>query len=53
VQKRAQIGIELNDDFAMNHTLLSNVFVWIGIPFCITQSAVFSGADSTRQCIEI
>ena len=42
---RAQIRIELNDDFAMNHTLLSNVFVWIGIPFCITQSAVFSGLN--------
>jgi hypothetical protein len=41
----AQIRIELNDDFAMNHTLLSNVFVWIGIPFCITQSAVFSGLN--------
>jgi hypothetical protein len=42
---RCQIRIELNDDFAMNHTLLSNIFVWIGIPFCITQSAVFSGLN--------
>jgi len=42
---RAQIRIELNNDFAMNHTLLSNVFDWIGIAFCITQSAVFSGLN--------
>ena len=42
---RSQIRIELNDGFAMNHTLLSNVLVWLGIAFCITQSAVFSGLN--------
>jgi hypothetical protein len=41
----AQIWIELNDDFAMNQVLLSNVLVWLGIAFCITQSAVFSGLN--------
>src|SRR5664279_5344305 len=29
----------------MNHTPLSNVLVWFGIAFCITQSAVFSGLN--------
>ena len=29
----------------MNHSMLSNVFVWIGIAFCITQSAAFSGLN--------
>ena len=42
---RSQIRIELNDGFAMNHTLLSNVMVWLGIALCITQSAVFSGLN--------
>jgi hypothetical protein len=42
---RTQIWIDLNDRFAMNHTLLSNVLVWVGIVFCITQSAVFSGLN--------
>jgi metal transporter CNNM len=40
-----QVRIELNDGFAMNHSLLPNAFVWIGIAFCITQSAVFSGLN--------
>jgi metal transporter CNNM len=36
----------LNGCFPMNHSaLLSDVFVWIGIAFCITQSAVFSGLN--------
>jgi metal transporter CNNM len=39
------IRIKLNDGFAMNHTLLSNVLVWIGIAFCVSQSAVFSGLN--------
>jgi CBS domain containing-hemolysin-like protein len=39
------VRIELNDSFAMNHALLSNILVWIGIGFCITQSAVFSGLN--------
>jgi metal transporter CNNM len=30
----------------VNHlTLLANVFVWIGIAFCISQSAIFSGLN--------
>ena len=29
----------------MSHSFLSDVFVWIGIAFCITQSAVFSGLN--------
>src|ERR1700733_11690596 len=30
----------------MNHfTLLSNVFVWVAIAFCISQSALFSGLN--------
>jgi hypothetical protein len=29
----------------MNQSLLSNAFIWIGIVFCITQSAVFSGLN--------
>jgi metal transporter CNNM len=34
----------LNGRFTMNHSpLLSNVFIWIGIAFRISQSAVFSG----------
>ena len=28
-----------------NSTLLTDVFIWIGIAFCITQSAVFSGLN--------
>ena len=43
---RAPVRTELNDGFTMNHsTFLSNVLVWIGIAFCITQSAIFSGLN--------
>jgi hypothetical protein len=43
---RAQVRIELNDCFIMNNSaLLPNVLVWIGIAFCITQSAMFSGLN--------
>jgi metal transporter CNNM len=43
---RAQVRTELNDGFTMNHSaLLSDVLVWIGIAFCITQSAIFSGLN--------
>jgi metal transporter CNNM len=40
------IRSELNDGFTMNNSiLLSNAIVWIGISFCITQSAIFSGLN--------
>jgi metal transporter CNNM len=40
------IRVELNGRFTMNHSLLlSNVSIWIGIAFCISQSAVFSGLN--------
>ena len=29
----------------MNQSFFSNAFVWIGIAFCITQSAIFSGLN--------
>ena len=41
-----EIRIELNGRLTMNHTaFLSNVPVWAGIAFCITQSAIFSGLN--------
>ncbi|SRR6266566_137518 len=37
---------DLSDCANMNHLpLLSNVFVWSGIAFCISQSAIFSGLN--------
>jgi len=43
---RAQVRTDLNDFITMNHTsVLSDVYVWIGIAFCMTQSAVFSGLN--------
>ena len=43
---RAPVRTELNDGFTMNHlAFLSDVLVWIGIAFCITQSAIFSGLN--------
>ena len=42
---RAQIRADLNVGLAMTDTLLSNVLVWFGIAFCITQSAIFSGLN--------
>jgi metal transporter CNNM len=41
----APIRIELNDGFAMTHSLVSNILIWLGIAFCLTQSAVFSGLN--------
>jgi metal transporter CNNM len=39
-------GLSSTGCFVMNDLrLLSNVFVWVGIAFCITQSAVFSGLN--------
>jgi hypothetical protein len=41
-----EIRIELNGRLTMNHTaFLSNVAVWAGIAFCVTQSAIFSGLN--------
>ena len=43
---RALVRTELNDGFTMNHSVFpSDVLVWIGIAFCITQSAIFSGLN--------
>ena len=43
---QAEIRTELNGRLIMNHTaFLSNVAVWAGIAFCITQSAIFSGLN--------
>jgi metal transporter CNNM len=40
------IRVELNGHVTMNHLpLLSNVSIWIGIAFCISQSAIFSGLN--------
>jgi metal transporter CNNM len=40
------VRTELNDGVTMNHSaLLSDVLVWTGIAFCMTQSAVFSGLN--------
>jgi hypothetical protein len=40
------VRAELNGSFAMNGSgLPSNVFVWVGIAFCITQSAILSGLN--------
>ena len=41
------IRAELNGGgFTMNHSpLLTNIVVWVGIAFCISQSAVFSGLN--------
>jgi metal transporter CNNM len=41
----AQIRTELNGFGIMNHSLLSDMLVWIGIAICITQSAFFSGLN--------
>src|SRR5205823_3763465 len=36
----------LNGYFTMNHSpLISNISIWSGIAFCITQSAIFSGLN--------
>ena len=41
-----QVRTELNDRFTMNQTpLLSDLLVWVGIAFCITQSAILSGLN--------
>ena len=40
------VRVELNGGFTMNHSpLLTNIAVWVGITFCISQSAVFSGLN--------
>ena len=40
------VRIELNGRLIMSYSpVLSNVLIWIGIAFCITQSAVFSGLN--------
>ena len=40
------VRVELNGCFAPWYSLLlANVFVWIGIALCITQSAIFSGLN--------
>jgi len=42
----AQVRVKLTDGFTMdNSPVLTNVIVWIGIAFCITQSAIFSGLN--------
>jgi hypothetical protein len=36
----SKIRVELNGRFTMNHSpLLSNVFIWIGIAFCIAEGS--------------
>ena len=41
-----QVRTELNGCLTMSHSpFLSNILVWIGIAFCITQSAIFSGLN--------
>jgi metal transporter CNNM len=41
-----QVRTELNGRFTMNQSpLLSDLLVWVGIAFCITQSAIFSGLN--------
>ena len=43
---QAEIRTDLNGRLTMNNTaFLSNVAVWGGIAFCITQSAIFSGLN--------
>ena len=40
------VRVELNGRFTMHQSSLrSIVFIWIGIAFCITQSAIFSGLN--------
>ena len=41
----APVRTELNNGFTMSHSLLSDVLVWVGIAFCITQAAIFSGLN--------
>ena len=43
---RAPIRTELNDGLTVTQAaFLSDVLIWIGIAFCITQSAIFSGLN--------
>ena len=41
----APVRTELNNGCSMSHSLLSDVLVWVGIAFCITQAAIFSGLN--------